>query len=205
MSRSATCSELHIGRSSLAGALWLAATLGAPVEADSQVLLTQEQALAIAFPEPAAVERRTAFLSEEELADVNRLAEPAGRSRRSVVTYYVGFDGERPMGAAYFDAHRVRTMQEVLMVVVSPDGLVSQIEVLGFAEPPEYMAPDGWIELFTGRGLDERTSTRGDIPLITGATLTAHSTSGAVRRSLALHEVIRPFAAAEAPSEAGSQ
>lgn len=158
-----------------------------------QVLLTQEQALEIAFPAPASVERRTAFLSEEDLAEVNRLSAPAAETGRSVVSYYVGTDGERPLGAAYFDAHRVRTLQEVLMVVVSPEGLVSRIEVLGFAEPPEYMVPGGWLELFRGRGLDEGTSTRGDIPLVTGATLTAHATSDAVRRSLALHEVIQPF------------
>ena len=165
----------------------------------AQVLLTQEQALRLAFPAPAGIERRTAFLSEEELAEVNRLSDPAGKTERAVVSYYVGNAGNRPLGAAYFDAHRVRTLQEVLMVVVDPEGLVSRIEVLGFAEPPEYMAPDGWLELFRGRGLGKATSPRGGIPISTGATLTAHATSDAVRRSLALHQVIRPFAAAEAP------
>jgi hypothetical protein len=175
---------------------WLAVST-APLHA--QVLLTQEQALDLAFPAPAEVERRTAFLSEAQLSEVNRLSAPANETERPVVSYYVGSEGDRPLGAAYFDAHRVRTLQEVLMVVVSPQGLVSRIEVLGFAEPPEYMAPDGWLELFRGRGLDESTSTRGDIPVITGATLTAHATSDAVRRSLALHQVIRPFEAASAP------
>ena len=175
---------------------WLAASAG-PLQA--QVLLTQEQALALAFPAPAEVERRTAFLSEAQLAEVSRLAEPAGKAGRSVVSYYVGTEAGRPLGAAYFDAHRVRTLQEVLMVVVDPEGRVARIEVLGFAEPPEYMAPDGWLELFRGRGLEESTSTRGDIPVITGATLTAHATSDAVRRSLALHQVIRPFDAGDAP------
>jgi len=175
---------------------WLAASAG-PLHA--QVLLTQEQALALAVPAPAEVERRTAFLSEEQLAEVGRLADPAGKAERSVVSYYVGTEAGRPLGAAYFDAHRVRTLQEVLMVVVDPEGRVARIEVLGFAEPPEYMAPDGWLQLFRGRGLEESTSTRGDIPVITGATLTAHATSDAVRRSLALHQVIRPFEAGEAP------
>ena len=176
---------------------WLAAS-AAPLHA--QVLLTQEQALDLAFPAPAEVERRTAFLGEAQIEEVRRLSAPTGsKHERAVVSYYVGFDGDRPLGAAYFDAHRVRTLQEVLMVVVSPEGLISRIEVLGFAEPPEYMPPDGWLELFRGRGLEEANSTRGEIPLMTGATLTSHSVSDAVRRSLALHQVIRPFGTGDTP------
>ena len=165
---------------------------GAPV-ADAQVLLTQEEALALAFPAPAMVERRTAYLDEGEIAQVRERMEPAKAKERAVVTYYVGLLDGTPLGAAYFDAHRVRTLQEVLMVVVDPSGRVSRIEILGFAEPPDYMAPAGWLDLFSGRGLEPETSTRGDIPILTGATLTSHAVSDAVRLSLALHSVIQPF------------
>jgi len=165
-----------------------------PLNASGQVLLTQEEALRLAFPEPATVERRTAFLAEDDLAEVTRLAIPAESNGRSVVTYYVGWIDGKPLGVAYFDAHRVRTLQEVLMIGIDLRGRVARIEILGFAEPPEYMAPDGWLELFSGRGLDDGTSTRRNIPIITGATLTARAATGAVRRSLALHQVIAPFA-----------
>ena len=172
-----------------------------PSAADAQVLLTQEEALALAFPAQATVERRTAYLGEEEVARVAERAKPAKVKDRAVVTYYVGVRDGEPLGAAYFDAHRVRTLQEVLMVVVDPSGRVSRIEILGFAEPPDYMAPDGWLDLFSGRGLEPETSTRGDIPIITGATLTSHAVSDAVRLSLALHSVIQPFETlADAPS-----
>ena len=173
------------------GAL-IALGAGAPV-ANAQVLLTQEEALALAFPAPATVERRTAYLDEEEVATVAERAKPAKVKDRAVVTYYVGVRDGEPLGAAYFDAHRVRTLQEVLMVMVDPTGRVSRIEILGFAEPPDYMAPGGWLDLFSGRGLEPGTSTRGDIPILTGATLTSHAVSDAVRLSLALHSVIQPF------------
>jgi len=163
-----------------------------PPNASGQVLLTQEEALRLAFPEPATVERRTAFLAEDDLAEVRRLAIPAESNGRSVVTYYIGWKDGKPLGVAYFDAHRVRTR-------------VARIEILGFAEPPEYMAPDGWLELFSGRGLDDGTSTRRDIPIITGATLTARATTAAVRRSLALHQVIAPFAGLASSDGEGGQ
>jgi Na+-translocating ferredoxin:NAD+ oxidoreductase RnfG subunit len=167
--------------------------------------MTQEEALRMAFPAPAAVERKSAYLTEEQVAEVDRLAQPGRNNDRAVITYYVGSLDDRSLGAAYFDAHRVRTLQEVLMVVVDPAGRVSRIEVLGFAEPPDYMAPDGWLELFTGRALEPGTSSRGDIPIITGATLTSHAVSDAVRYSLALHQVIRPFAAADESTVAAAE
>ena len=216
MSPSVTCSEralnaamLRTGRTGRRTTVRLLLALialgGTPLCATSQVLLTQEEALRLAFPPPVTVERRTAFLDEDDISEVKRLTEPAESEGRSVVTYYIGQMGDEPLGAAYFDAHRVRTLQEVLMVVVDTDGRVARIVVLGFAEPPEYMPPDGWLELFSGRGLDDGTSTRRDIPLITGATLTARATTGAVRRSLALHEVIHPFSDPASDKGAGGQ
>lgn len=172
----------------------VSAALSAPVgPAGAQVLMTQKEALELAFAGPEAVERRTAYLSEEEIARIDGLAETSRRVSRAVVSYYVGRLEDGLPAAAYFDAHRVRTLQEVLMVVVDAHGRVSRIEVLGFAEPPDYLPPEGWLELFSGRALESGTSTRGDIPILTGATLTSHAVSDAVRLSLALHEVIQPF------------
>ena len=203
MCRSVTSSE-PVAALLMAIAL-TAAHWGVPHAAEGQVLLTQEEALRLAFPAPAEVERRTAFLDEAQRVEVERLAAPTDASERSVVTYYVGQLDGKSLGAAYFDAHRVRTLREVLMIVVDPAGHVTRIEILGFGEPPEYMAPDGWLELFQGRGLDGGTSIKGDIPIITGATLTARSVTGAVRRSLALHAVIRPIEAHASSDTTGSR
>lgn len=158
--------------------------------ARAQTFLTQEEALELAFPE-ARVERRTAYLGEEELG---RAAELAGEPvEASVVTYYVAFSGDETVGAAYFDAHRVRTLDEVLMVVVDPGGRVDRVEVLRFAEPPDYLAPGGWLEQFVDRGLGPDLSVGRGIVNMTGATLTSEAATAAVRRVLALHTVVAPF------------
>lgn len=164
----------------------------APVH--GQTFLTQEEALELAFPAPATVERRTAFLDEQQIAETSRRA---GRTEveSGIVTYYVGRTAEGPIGYAYFDAHRVRTLDEVLMVVVTPGGTVSRVEVLRFREPREYLPPERWLDLFTDRELDERLSAKGDIVNLTGATLTSRAVIRAVRRVLALHETIHGEAA----------
>lgn len=170
----------------------LALALGAG-PARGQTLMTQEEALEAAFPAPATVERRTAYLTAEELSRAQRLAGQGVELDQSIVTFYEARLDGRPLGVAYFDVHRVRTKAEVAMVVVTPDARIDRVDILKFMEPPEYRAPEGWIALLDGRGLDDALSTKGAIPNLAGATLTARALTLAARRVLALHQVIRPF------------
>ena len=154
--------------------------------------LTQDEALALAFP-GARIERMTAFLDEAMLSEASQLAGPGVEVESAVVSYYVAYQGDAPVGVAYFDAHRVRTLPQVLMIVVTPAGRVTRIETVSFREPPEYRAPDGWLRQFDGHSLTDRLSLRGDIAPMTGATLTAGAATRAARRALALHSVIAPL------------
>ena len=169
----------------------LLATMWLVADAGAQTFLTQGEALELAFP-GSEVERRTAYLSDAERARAGGLA---GRPIEvGVVTYYVARNATGgPVGAAYFDAHVVRTVDEVLMVVVDLEGTVERVEVLRFSEPPDYLAPDGWLAQFEGRHLEPDLAPRRGIVNMTGATLTSEAATAAVRRVLALHEVISPF------------
>lgn len=166
-----------------------AALLGPELRA--QETLTVDEALALAFPAPAAWERETAFLTEPDLERVRMLAGPGIDVGQSVVTYYVAVLGSDTLGYAYFDAHRVRTLPEVLMIVVTPAATIDRIEVVRFTEPPEYRPPDDWLRTFGGYALTEDLRLKGKIITITGATLTSRAVTHASRRTLALHEVIR--------------
>lgn len=195
MSTSRTCSEERgaAARPPLPRllALLLGLLLASAAGASAQTHLTQQEALQLAFPGATSLERRTAYLGDAELESLRRLVGRGVEVRSGVVTYYVASKGGRPLGTAYFDAHRVRTLPEVLMVVVSPRGTIDRIEVVRFAEPPQYRAPEGWLKQFDGQRLSESLSLRGGIVGITGATLTSDATTDAARRVLALHHVIR--------------
>lgn len=166
--------------------------VGLPAPAGAQVL-TQDQALALAFPDVDEIQRHTAYLGEAQLERVGELAGSQVEVSSSVITYYLGVDDGTPVGVAYFDAHIVRTLDEVLMVVVGRDDRIRRIETVSFREPPEYGAPDGWLDLFDGRSLTPELSLKGEIPTLTGATLTAIAVTEAARRVLALHQVVAPF------------
>jgi Na+-translocating ferredoxin:NAD+ oxidoreductase RnfG subunit len=178
-----------------AAAVGVAALLGAAPAPPLGAQITQQEALKAAFPPPATVERKTAYLSEAALDSARAEAGPDVPVAQSVVSYYVGTRGGKPVGVAYFDSHRVRTVNEVLMIVVGSDDRIREIEVLRFAEPPEYRPGEPWLEQFGGQTLAPELSLRGDIAMMTGATLTSNAVTRAARRVLALHHRIQPFAA----------
>ena len=151
------------------------------------VVQSQEEALQEAFPD-ASVERHTAFLDDRQVEQVRELAgtEPSSR----VVTYYRGVREGELVATAYFDTHRVRTLPEVLMIVVGANASVLRVAVLSFLEPRDYLPGERWFEQFHGRRLGEGLSLKREIRGITGATLSSRAATEAVRRVLALHQIL---------------
>lgn len=173
----------------------------------ARVFLSLDEALDLAFPE-CSVERASAYLSEAEMTAVTETA--GSRPETAIVHPYTATCGDRPGGTAYFDVHRVRTLPETLMVVVSPDGTVGRVELLSFREPPDYIPRAGWYDQFDHQALDEDLALKRDIRPVTGATLTARATTDAVRRVLAIHRLLaeretKERSRAAAPEEDGSR
>ena len=168
-----------------------AAVLLAGTAVSAAVYLTKDAALALAFPAGTSVDRRTAFLTDAQLAEAKRLAGSGVEIASALVVRYVGRAPHgRVVGTAYFDTHRVRTLDETLMVVVDSDGRVSRVDVLAFGEPPEYLPKPGWLAQLGGRKLDPELSVKRGIRGITGATLSSQAATDAVRRVLAIHAVL---------------
>ena len=156
-------------------------------DARAEVFHSRESALRLAFPGADRVEKRELFFSEAQARQAGQLARAPLPSR--LVTVYVGWKDERPLGYAFLDTHKIRTLPETLMIVVGPEGRVAGVHVLAFHEPPEYASPAAWLRQFDGWALNQDLSLRGDIAGITGATLTSQSITAAVRRTLAVYQI----------------
>lgn len=157
-------------------------------EASAKVFLDQKAALLLAFGEDARVERKAVFLTEAQVARARELAGKGIEVESALVTTYTGRSGAGTLlGTAYFDSHRVRTLPETVMIVVSPDGSVARVEILAFTEPEEYKPRPGWLEQYRGRTLDRELALKRGVHGITGATLSAEAVTAAVRRVLAIH------------------
>jgi hypothetical protein len=163
----------------------LAAVAAGPVAA--KVFLTVDEALHLAF-RGCSVERQTVFLTAEQLARARQLA--GSEIKSALLNPYHATCAGKDGGTAYFDSHVVRTLPETLMVVVDPQGRVARVEVLAFAEPEDYLPPGRWYGQFLGNGLSNELALGRRIRGVTGASLTARATTEAVRRVLAIHQVL---------------
>jgi|ERR1700681_1974958 len=155
--------------------------------AAAKVFLTVDEALHLAF-RGCSVERKTVFLTPEQLARARQMA--GSEIKSALVNPYQATCDGKAAGTAYFDAHVVRTLPETLMVIVDPRGQVSRVEVLSFAEPEDYLPPGPWYGQFLGKALSDELALGHRIRGVAGASLTARATTEAVRRVLAIHQVL---------------
>ena len=75
---------------------------------EARVFMTQQQALASAFPAGAKITRQTFFLTKEQSASIG--------VKEQLVIRYVGELDRKVVGYAYFDTHVVRTLPETVMI-----------------------------------------------------------------------------------------
>jgi electron transport complex protein RnfG len=182
-------------------ALGLALLLAVPASVPAGVIATKDEALARAFP-GATISRRTGFLSADQQEEAARLSSAEVDSR--MVVRYQGTKDGREVGTAYFDKHLVRTLPEVVMTVVAPDGRVTSVEILAFAEPKDYLPQARWLKQFQDKSRSDDLRLKRDLRGITGATLSSRAVAAAVRRSLVLDQMLRPKSGTETGAETGS-
>jgi len=110
--------------------------------------------------------------------------------KSKIVPVYIARKNNKIIGYGILHIHKVRTKNEAILISLTPDCKILDVEVIAFYEPSEYIAPKNWLKLFEGKGAQDNLKLRQDIPNITGATLTAQAVADAVRQSVAICEVI---------------
>src|SRR5687768_6567639 len=150
--------------------------------------ITREEALSHVYP-GADIRAEQIFLTPGQ---VTQVAKRAGTDPASaLVARYVATRGGQVVGRAYVDTHTVRTKRESLLVALDAGGRVIRVDVTAFLEPAEFRAPAPWLGQFRGRALDDDLAVNRAIRPIAGATLTARAANNAVRRVLAIDELLQ--------------
>ena len=123
----------------------------------AEVLYSKEGALKQVFPLADAFDEVNLFLSDEDVAWVQKTAKvkPVARVFRA----YKAYQQNKLLGFAFIDTHRVRSMNETLMLRISPQGMVQEILLLAFHEPTEYQPSKKWLSQFEGRALSANPKT----------------------------------------------
>jgi Na+-translocating ferredoxin:NAD+ oxidoreductase RnfG subunit len=167
--------------------LVLAALLSAAAAVAAREL-TRGEALALAFP-GASIRAEQVFLTPaEQQAAATRAGAPV---TSPLVARYVAMKDGQVVGRAYVDTATVRTKNETLLISLDVSGRVKRVDVTAFLEPAEYRAPDAWLRQYNNRPLGSDLALDKAIRPIAGATLTARAVNAAVRRVLALDDVLQ--------------
>jgi len=165
-----------------------AALLLAAAPAAAKVFDNREHALEAAFPDADRIGDETFVLTDEQAARISQLAQSPLESK--LVKIYTGYRGEQPLGYAVIDVHKVRTLPEAFLVVLTPEGEVRSVRVLAFYEPLDYLPKERWYAQFAGKSSESPLRLGGDIHGVVGATLSARATTLGVRRALAYYRVL---------------
>ena len=148
---------------------------------------SREEVLRRVYP-GATFQAERKFLTEEQMKKAAALS--GVEVPTALIARYVAVNGGKVVGRAYVDTHVVRTKNESLLICLDAGGKVKRVEVTAFLEPPEYRAGDAWYGQFRDRALESDLQLNRAIRPVAGATLTATATTRAVRRVLALDQVL---------------
>ena len=170
------------------GPLAAALVLAAAAPATAEVYLSQQEAIALAFPAADRVERTNLILTAGQVRKIRELARAPVKSK--IVRVYQGFRGDQLQGHAFIDVHRVRTLSEALMIVLDPAGSVRSVRLLAFHEPREYAPHERWLAQFRGKSLAQELRLRRDVQGISGSTLSSRAVTRSIRLALAYHQVL---------------
>jgi hypothetical protein len=171
--------------------LWLAVTAFVTITtsaAEAVVFYARDEAMSLAFPDAERVEARDFFLTAAQRAAIEEAAKSKVES--DLLTVYVGHRNGSISGYAVLDTHVVRTLPETFLIVLGVDGHVRAMHVLAFYEPTEYMPNEQWLRQFHEQRDPKRLRVGREVAAITGSTLTSHAVTAAVRRALAIYDVL---------------
>jgi len=154
----------------------------------ARVFVSKDEALKLAFPDSDTIEKQSLFLSKTEVESIEKLGRSKLDSR--LFLFYVGKKNGEAIGYAAIDTHTVRTKSQTILVVINPDGSLNYTEILAFFEPLEYKPTERWIDLFKDKKITNGIKIGYDIPNISGATLSSNSTANAVKKILAVFEIV---------------
>ena len=154
----------------------------------AKVFVSKDEALNLAFPGSDTIEKKSFFLTNDQIGSIEQLSRTKVDSK--LFLFYIGIKDGEPIGYAAIDTHTVRTKSQTIIVVVNPDGSLNYTEILAFFEPLEYKPTQSWIDLYKNKKISDGLKIGYDIPNISGATLTSNGTANAVKKVLAVFEIV---------------
>ena len=151
-------------------------------------VINRREALAAVYPD-ATVTRDRIILTSEQMNSVASLARVGMQGK--IFPRYIARKGNAVIGRAYIDTHTAKTERQSLLVSLDTEGRIIRVDVTIFFEPAQYMAPQNFLRQYDGAVLHDELVIRRGVRPIAGASFTGRAVNNAVRRVLALDQVLQ--------------
>ena len=172
----------------LATVLVLVLVAAAVTPAAQEGVTTRQEALAAVYP-GATVTRDRIILTTEQMGAVASLARVGMQGK--IFPRYIARKDNVVVGRAYIDTHTAKTERQSLLVSLDTEGRIIRVDVTVFFEPTQYMAPQDFLRQYDGQVLHDELVLRRGIRPVAGASFTGRAVNNAVRRVLALDQVLK--------------
>ncbi|CAA6801994.1 MAG: Unknown protein [uncultured Sulfurovum sp.] len=146
--------------------------------------ISLKEIFADAFGKSATVLQKNILLTNSEKTRLQKMAK--AKIDSSKMRFYVAKEGQNVKGYGVLLTQRIRTKKATILYVIAKDESIQSIEILSFKEPSEYKPNSTWLEVFHGKVNDKNLFVNKDIPMISGATMSARALSDAARIALAI-------------------
>jgi hypothetical protein len=152
-----------------------------------EVFYSKEEAFELAFGKDAQIENLPVFLTDEQTAEVEKMAH--AKLGGQLFTFYEGHNKNgQLLGYAAIESKTVRTQPETLLIVLSPNGELVKTEILAFHEPPEYKPSSAWFATLLHKPVSQLKLDQG-VDGISGATLSVRASLEGIRKAIAVYQV----------------
>lgn len=151
-------------------------------------LISPDEALARAYGKDSVIKQEKLTLTPGEVQDISASANT--KVKTSKFRIFSVIRGEKTVAHAVLITQTVRTKSAAVLYMIAPGGTIEAVEIVAFNEPDEFIPPASWIAHFQGKGPADPLRLDGDIPNITGATMSARVITDGSRIALAIFRTL---------------
>lgn len=154
----------------------------------AKMLMSPIDAMKQSFGENSEISKKNILLNNSQIKIIEQNAKAKTTSK--IFRVFKAKIDDKTLGYGVILKRKIRQKSAVILYIISKDGVLKNINIIAFTEPPEYIPSKTWIKQFNDIPTSKMLKVSKGIPTITGATMSAKSIVDASRIVFAFYKEI---------------
>ena len=155
---------------------------------NAKLLINPFDALHATYGSDVKIEKKNVLLTIAKAEVVYKQAKMKKGSK--IFRTFKVIKEDKVIAYAVLISRPVRTKDAAILYMISPKGIIENVEVIAFNEPPEFTPSRQYIDQFKGKTNQDTLRVGKDIPTVTGATMGARNVTDGARLALAVFDML---------------